>query len=207
MTIAHIRPDLDGDVRRASPDESAAVAATLAAAFHHDPVFTWLHPDRTARPGKIRFFFDRAVALLARHDETWAAGPDVAGAALWVPPGVPATTEEEGEALGAALAERVGPEDAGRLFELMALMDERHPHEPHEYLWFLGVRPTDQGRGVGGALLAPVLDRADRTGTAAYLEATSPRNKALYERHGFVAAAPFAVAGGPPLWPMWREPR
>ena len=64
-----------------------------------------------------------------------------------------------------------------------------------------------QGRvGRDAAVLAPVLQRADRAGHPAYLEATSPRNKALYERHGFRTATPFAVAGGPPLWPMWRDP-
>jgi hypothetical protein len=55
--------------------------------------------------------------------------------------------------------------------------------------------------------MAPVLDRVDRLGVPVYLEATSARSKALYERHGFVASAPFAAAAGPPLWPMWREPR
>jgi ribosomal protein S18 acetylase RimI-like enzyme len=203
MTTAHTR----SDARRADPGEAAAVATVLTAAFHDDPVFTWLHPDPDTRAGKVHFFFALAVGVLARHDETWTVGEGTTGAALWGPRGVPATTEAEGEALGTAVAERVGPDDAGRLFELMALMDERHPHEPHEYLWFLGVHPAAQGRGLGSALLAPVLDRADRARSAAYLEATSPRNKALYERHGFVAAAPFAVAGGPPLWPMWREPR
>ena len=66
--------------------------------------------------------------------------------------------------------------------------------------------PAAQGRGLGSALMAPVLERADRAGHPAYLEATSARNKALYERHGFHAAAPFAVARGPPVWPMWRDP-
>jgi hypothetical protein len=51
-----------------------------------------------------------------------------------------------------------------------------------------------------------MLERCDRERTLAYLDATSPRNKQLYERHGFRAGEPFAVAGGPPLWPMWREP-
>jgi hypothetical protein len=30
--------------------------------------------------------------------------------------------------------------------------------------------------------------------------------KRLYERHGFQAEEPFAPPGGPPLWPMWRQP-
>jgi hypothetical protein len=54
--------------------------------------------------------------------------------------------------------------------------------------------------------MAPVLERCDREGARAYLDATSERNKRLYERHGFQAEDPFASPGGPPLWPMWRQP-
>jgi hypothetical protein len=47
---------------------------------------------------------------------------------------------------------------------------------------------------------------ADRCGAPAYLEDTSPRNRALHERHGFQVTGELALAGGPPLWAMWREP-
>ncbi len=41
----------------------------------------------------------------------------------------------------------------------------------------------------------------------AYLEATSPRSRALYERHGFEVTAELrATADSPPMWAMWREP-
>jgi GNAT superfamily N-acetyltransferase len=199
-----IQPDTV-HVRRAVEGERPAVAETLSAAFHDDPVFVWLHPGAD-RAEKIRFFFDRTVDVLARHDDTWAAGPDVDGAALWVPHGSAPMSDEEGEAFGAALAERAGA-DAERLFALMTVMEQHHPHEPHEYLWFLGVHPERQGRGVGSATMAPVLARADRAGHPAYLEATSPGSRALYERHGFVADTPISVDDSPPLWPLWREPR
>jgi GNAT superfamily N-acetyltransferase len=96
--------------------------------------------------------------------------------------------------------------DHTKVTELIALLDAHHPHEPHEYLWFVGVVPAARGRGIGSALMAPVLQRADRAGVPAYLEATSPRNKALYERHGFRATAPITVGGTPPIWPMYRPP-
>jgi hypothetical protein len=42
----------------------------------------------------------------------------------------------------------------------------------------------------------------------AYHEGTTPRNRALYERHGYVNQGEFTLPdGGPPLWRMWREPR
>jgi hypothetical protein len=55
-------------------------------------------------------------------------------------------------------------------------------------------------------LLRAVLDRADREGSPAYLDATSRRNRALHERHGFVTIGELTVADCPPLYAMWRPP-
>jgi hypothetical protein len=54
--------------------------------------------------------------------------------------------------------------------------------------------------------MAPGLERRDREGAAAYLEATSDRNRALYERHGFRAQGAIPLPDGPTLWRMWRDP-
>ena len=51
-----------------------------------------------------------------------------------------------------------------------------------------------------------MLDAASR---AAFLEASSPRARDLYLAHGYVpmADAPYDLPdGGPPMWPMWRQP-
>jgi hypothetical protein len=54
----------------------------------------------------------------------------------------------------------------------------------------------------------PMLSRCDEQGLPAYLEASSPRNRALYERHGFEVTEELKLPrSGPPLWLMWREPR
>ena len=69
------------------------------------------------------------------------------------------------------------------------------------------MRPERQGRGLGTALLQPVLERCDRDKVPAYLEATTPRNLACYQRNGFEVTQEFALPDGPPMWPMWRTPR
>jgi predicted N-acetyltransferase YhbS len=68
------------------------------------------------------------------------------------------------------------------------------------------VVPERQGEGIGARLMAPGLERRDREGAAAYLEATSDRNRALYERHGFRAQGAIPLPNGPTLWRMWRDP-
>ncbi|GAA4909361.1 hypothetical protein GCM10023223_29220 [Stackebrandtia albiflava] len=82
----------------------------------------------------------------------------------------------------------------------------RHPvGEPHLYLAVMGVVSDRRGHGIGTALLRHRLQRADRDGIGTYLEAGSPRSRALYLRHGFADLGhPVRIADAPPLQPMWR---
>jgi GNAT superfamily N-acetyltransferase len=94
-----------------------------------------------------------------------------------------------------------------RVLRAIATLEARHPRELHYYLPVVGVDPEWQGRGLGSAVLAPVLERCDREGMPAFLEASTPRNRALYERHGFAVSEEFKLGRtAPPLWRMWREP-
>ena len=101
----------------------------------------------------------------------------------------------------------MGDAALGRTAALTGLMEANHPHDPHLYLWFAGVHASHQGQGWGGRLLASRLTRADEQALPAYLEATSERNRRLYERHGFEVTGLLTVDGSPPLWQMWRDPR
>ena len=95
-----------------------------------------------------------------------------------------------------------------RALRAQAKLESGHPEEPHYYLPFVGVDPDWQGRGLGAAVMAPILERCDRERVPAYLDATTPRNRALYERHGFTVTEEFTLGGdSPPLWRMWRTAR
>jgi GNAT superfamily N-acetyltransferase len=86
-------------------------------------------------------------------------------------------------------------------------MEERHLREPHFYVRIVGVHTASQGQGVGSALMQPTLQRADSAGLPAYIEASSERSAALYERLGFVHMDVLELPdGGPPVWRMRRPP-
>jgi len=87
------------------------------------------------------------------------------------------------------------------------LMGTHHPTEPHWYLPLIGVDPSCQGEGHGGALMRHALDRCDRDRLPAYLESSNPRNVSLYLRHGFEIVGKIQVGTSPVLTPMYRKAR
>lgn len=188
--------------RKASEEDLPSLSQTLAAAFFEDPVFSWWIGDVEARQQILPEFFKVVCEANLAHDETYIEHRR-AGGAVWVPPGA----DDDGEQLMDALG-RVSGRYAETLFGSFELMEEQHPREPHYYLFFLGTRPEWQRRGIGSALMRPVLETCDREGVPAYLEATSEDNKRLYLRHGFHVTGEIALPpDGPSIWPMWRPPR
>jgi GNAT superfamily N-acetyltransferase len=186
----------------AHPADAIRLAAALATAFYDDPVFRWFAPDDHRRRTMLPAFFDVFVEAYLTHGETYA-DEDVGGAALWA---APANDPMAADPRYAQRLEEIAGIDAPRLFEIVELFESQAPQEPHYHLQFLAVRPERQGAGLGGALMAPGLDRCDHNGVPAYLEATTDRNRALYERHGFRAVGGMRLADGPTVWRMWREP-
>jgi GNAT superfamily N-acetyltransferase len=198
--------NLDTGIRRAGTTDRTAVAATVAAGFFDDPVTQWLLPDAEHRREVIRPMFEVYIDAYLPHGETYLTA-DGNGAAVWLPPGAELLAAEQEQPFVDALATLMGS-GVDRLFQLEETFAEHHPAEPLYYCNFLSTVPAFQGRGIGSALQHDMLQRADADGLPAYHEATSPRNRALYERHGYVNQGEFDLPdGGPTLWRMWRDPR
>jgi GNAT superfamily N-acetyltransferase len=191
-------------IRKADPADLPALGYALSAAFHDDPVLSWIIPDEGRRRARLAPLMELFAGRFQPHGENHL-NESGTGAAVWAPPGA-GFSQQDDERFEAALVAAAG-DDIARTARVIELLDANHPTGvPHWYLMLLGVTPERQGRGVGSALLRAVLDRADREGSPAYLEATSRRNRALYERHGFVTVGELTVADCPPLYAMWRPP-
>ncbi|WP_406355285.1 GNAT family N-acetyltransferase [Streptomyces sp. NBC_00658] len=191
-------------IRTAGEGDREFVIRLLDEAFQDDPVSGWVFPDRAHRVAthhKLMGAFADVVLAEGRVDVT----EDGAACALWL--SVPA--DEHGDEDGPGqLREAVDPENE-RVELIGRLTAGIHPAgRAHEYLWMIAVAPGRQGEGLGTALIESVLDRCDREGTPAYLEASSARSRKLYERLGFeLTDRPLDLPDGPQMWPMWREPQ
>jgi GNAT superfamily N-acetyltransferase len=190
------------NVRVADASEQDAVLGALMLAFSTDPCMRYALAKASVFVSVFKPFAMGMGGAAFEHGSAWLA-EDGAAAALWLPPGV----EQDGEAIGAALAEVAVPEKQPTLDRVVEGMSHFHPHEPHWYLPLLGVDPARQGQGLGSAILKASLARCDAEGLPAYLESSNPKNVPLYERHGFEVLGVIQPGDFPPMHPMLRPAR
>ena len=172
-------------------DRSRAVSVEVVA-FSADPIMRWMYPDPHAYLESFPRFVEAFGGLAFEQGTAYEAG-DFGGVSLWLPVGVhvdPGPLEE-------LFRETLAPSILDEAFPMLEKMGEYHIEEPHWYLPMIGVDTSQQGRGLGSALLAHRLRECDEQGLPAYLESSNPANISLYQRHGFEVIGEFGVEGAP----------
>src|SRR5262249_26864207 len=185
-------------------------AAVLARAFQDDPAWSWIIPSATRRAKALPRLFRLGFELI--DAELWTTdAPDehLLGCARWMPPGRAGVNA--GTAVRAVLATpfllRGG---TPRFLAYGRAVDHFRRVAvpvPHWYLAGIGVEPSEQRRGIGGALMTPGLEASEREGVPCALLTNSEQNLSFYRSHGFVTVLEGdAPSGGPHAWMMVRHP-
>jgi ribosomal protein S18 acetylase RimI-like enzyme len=194
-------------VRRAEAADLPGLAGMLTRAFHDDPVARWACPRDELRPWMLERFHGARDRQMLRAGEIWMSEGGES-AAVWAAPDAWRSSLRDDldfarSTLRPSLLRRAPLVGYGLLG-----VERRHPPKPpHWYLATLGTDPAAQGRGLGTAVLAPVLEECDRDGVAAYLESSKERNVDYYARFGFRVTEEVRLPRGPRVWLMWRDPR
>jgi len=193
----------DHRVRPATPEDVPTAVRTLAHAFADYPFTRHVvaADDHEERVRRFQELFLTRVGMA--YGRVWVAEDGQAVAAWTTPDRDPGPGFAE---VGPLVGELAG--DRAEAFE--AAERVLAPHRPREPVWFLatvGVAPEVQGRGLGSAVLRPGLEAAGRAGHPAFLETSTERNVAFYQRLGFTVTAEVTLPGdGPRTWCMRREP-
>jgi ribosomal protein S18 acetylase RimI-like enzyme len=196
------------NIRLATQEDGAAIKALVKEVFREDPLMTWFLLQDHRRETALEAFYDFTVNTYSLPQGlTWVAD-DISGTALWMPPGKWEPPLGMQFAMVGVIIRSFGWRDVFRKFNERQKIDGCHPHPLHYYLSGLGVRREMRGKGVGSALIQPILDRSDREGIGCYLETSLERNVNFYQRHGFTVTKQLAISPAKfPIWLMWRDPK
>ncbi|WP_167829440.1 GNAT family N-acetyltransferase [Nocardia vulneris] len=104
------------------------------------------------------------------------------------------------DVLGAAFADNpnalaVTRGDRARAVTAPRVLAEHDPRQPHWHIGPIGVRPDQQGQGIGRRLLAAFLAKVDAERMPAFLETDVARNVVLYRSFGFEIVARAEIHG------------
>ena len=182
--------------------EKERAVSTIMAAFIADPPARWMLPDPHQYLTHFPEFVHRVCGSAFDNQSAFVA-EGFMGAALWLPPGV----DPDGEGIGQWMNEAVPEADQDKVSAFFDEIGKYHPREPIWYLAMIGVDPARQGLGLGSAMLSHALERVDRDGKPAYLEASTTGSRDLYARHGFEVIGTIQAADSPTMYPMLRKAR
>jgi GNAT superfamily N-acetyltransferase len=198
-------------VRPITASEYREAIAVAARAFWYDPLIDFFSRDLLHEYKVLpRVFGGYLADVRGPNAELWVGEHNgrPRGVAGWLAPaGYPRPFAQEARRTLRTAAIFATVRNRAKAIRLFLQVERRHPHEPHWYLAVLATDPTVQGRGIGSALLAPILERCDREGLLAYTETQKPENVSWYARAGFTVSDEVRLPGTPPVWCLRREPR
>lgn len=193
-------------LERSRRDQAAGL---LARAFQGDPLFRYAIPQDDKRAKVLTWLLGRVLVYASLYGEVHTT-PALRGVVCWVAPGKNKLTPYRVLRTGLTpITVRFGLA-AYRRFDInqayVYKMHTQHAPKDHWYLWAIGVDPASQGKGIGSALMKPVLTKASASGTPCYLETHNTRNVRFYEKHGFrVVSEGDVPKGGPHVWALVRD--
>jgi GNAT superfamily N-acetyltransferase len=79
----------------------------------------------------------------------------------------------------------IGIDRVSAVLKREAMIKSNHPKESIACLWFIGVNPQLQGKGVGSAFIQEVIKECEQKKRPIYLETSMEKNLPFYKKFGF----------------------
>ena len=199
------------EIVKLDPSKKKHAVNVLCAAFFDYPEFDFYFPDPEKRKRCLPWYLGKVMNTALRYGEVYTT-QEISGVAFILPPGHSRISQWEYVLCGFLPAPFVlGMQDFIRSQQGEEFIGDMHEKimqgRPHYYLWGLAVDPAQKRKGIGTALLGPILAKADAEKKPVYLETHDEKNVAYYQRSGFYLATTSRIPKFDiPVWCMVREP-
>ena len=189
------------EILELSPSEYPQACLTLTRAFFNYPDLSYYFPDPGKRQTQLNWMLHMGLVQTGRAGKGFKTEDNLGIMALMLPDSRKLNFWDilvSGQFKAPFLMNR---ESFSRMqFCEKYAIDTHHnlmAGRPHYYIWYLGVEPNAQGKGLGSALIHHVQALAIQEKKSIYLETHKPTTVAFYEHLGFHLLAENAFPGHP----------
>ncbi len=186
-------------MKKASRKDKARIMEILLQSFENDPHAHWFTAPRDrGRKRRMRALMNFATEEGLAHDAVYLTD-DRNGVAIWKTP----ANIKKSIPLWLAYLDFGVAMGFSKVQEVIRMEKEVKKGYPpagdYLYLWFLGVIPDQQGKGLSTELFNPMLALADQRGQDVYLETANLNNVTIYEKKEFALYDQLTIDSSTPL--------
>jgi len=171
-------------MRRAGKNDKALIIDILTKSFDTNASVNYIIKQGNKRIKRIRALMDYSFEVCNLFGDVFI-NADGNACALIVYPDARKTTLKS-ILLDAKLIFRcVGLGNLMKTIKREKIISSAQPKIPMTYLWFIGVLPSDQNKGIGSKSLQFIIDYSNYHERPVYLETSTVKNLPWYEQFGF----------------------
>lgn len=185
-------------MKKVKSEEMGRVVDVLTKSFDQEPLMNWMIKQDEQRPERLSRILTVAANVAAPYKESYLSDCG-SGATIWFPPGKKPSPWGLVQML-ALLVRDSGIRRLPQTLKVLGDVEKMHREKDFYLLWYIGVVPNMQRRGIGSGLIAPMLQKAKEEKVKVYVETADPANLPFYQRNVFSIYDQYEIPDGPKIW-------
>ena len=169
---------------RAENKDRALVADILTRSFDQNKSVNYIIRQGKRRSERIRMLMEYSFDICCQYGDVFLSEDKKACALLVFPDKKRTSFKSVVSDIQLATA-CIGLSNIKKALDREAKIKKNHPKEPMYYLWFIGVDPEYQNKGIGSSLLQEIIKESITLQRPLYLETSTPKNIPWYKKLGF----------------------
>lgn len=173
-------------MRKATSEDRSLILDIITKSFYDNKSVNYVikQGSRENNIKRIKSLVDYSYKLCLSHGEIWIDDTGT-GCVMFLNPHDKKTSLNSILWDAQLALECIGINRVGKVLGRESKIKKNHPSTPFIHLWFIGVLPDHQGKGIGSNLIDIVLEKAKKQGLPIYLETSVLRNLDWYKKYGF----------------------
>lgn len=171
-------------MRKATYSDRSIILDILTRSFDDNKSVNYVVKQDHNRIGRIRKLMDYSFNVCCEFGEVWLSANQQACALILFPDKKCLSFHTLFWDLKLVLTV-IGLDRASKVLKREALIKSNHPKGPIAHLWFLGVHPQHQGKGIGSAFMWKVIKECEEKKRPIHLKTSMEKNLPFYKKLGF----------------------